>query len=462
MLFQEERCIMRKVFVAAFVFGFVAMTTLAQTNFQSSPLGPLGTANSRQAAGLGGTNSVNPNGTANVTPPPTSAHAPEPEMTGVHVGPISISGSMDVGVYWDSNPAYASGKYGSDVRSATALRFDPEITLAIKKLDWDATLRSWYTYDYFLDPSSGSFKDIIDQKNYGEDFSLNFYSPRGTHLNFTESYELEDRMDVVNVPSANGGVINASWQPRQNITVGGKVDTPVGEKTTINAGLNGTDLIYNNPALYDWRALNGSLGVARQITPKTDLCLNLTDSIQKGSGVSGMDELWCVSIGARSHNTTHITYKIDAGFMGYSFNNGEYTDSGLFYDASATWSINSRLTATLSGGAAIQPTESATNNYTLNQSIALGLSYVATRRLTTTFNAVYSHADYNGEPQRNPITDALATRDDDQVALYARADYRLQRHVGLFLSAEYTKNLSSIDFYDYDRFFVEAGVKVMF
>ena len=401
-------------------------------------------------------------GPAAIGSPLASPATGTPDTLGIHWGPLRVSGGLDVGIYHDSNPTYASGNgSGGAVRGDTAMRAEPSLDMFLKGNGWDSYLRGWYLYDWYLNPSSGAYKDTVSQQHYGETFGVNMESARGTRVSFTEFYEFQNRNDTVNEQDPSGNTYNGSWQDRQSLILGASINEPLGEKTGLSAGVNMNDLGYDSAALYDWASISGTLGLTRKLTSKTDAVLDLGYGVQQSEGTSGDSGLWSATMGIGSRATSTATYKVEVGLMGYRYNNGEYNAVSPTYNVSGAWTINRRLSASLNGTANYQPSEVDKNNYTLVQSLSGGLNYLATRRLTTTLGGVFRREDF-GRPFQSDPNQPAENRLDNQFSIYSRADYRLQRNTSVFVVADFSKNSSSINTLDYNRLFLEAGVSLRF
>lgn len=437
------------VMVAGVCALFAFENGMAQTNSDSAP--PVISETSSEST---------------ATPAPAVATAPAtttPENVGIHWGPLTILSGLDLALYYDSNPTYASGHGNGGtngnsnvVRSDTALRAEPSLAMILKGNGWDSYLRGWYIYDYILDPASGAYRDILSDQHYGETFGLNMQSARGTQVTLSEYYEFQNRIDQISQVGQGGATYNGSWQDRQTLDMAATIDEPLGEKTGISAGLSMNDLGYDNQYLYDWASINGTLGLRRQLTSKMDALVDLGYSVQQSENSNGDSDLWTATMGVGSKATPATSYKAELGLMGYRYNDGEYSAASWTYNLSGTWIINPRLSTTVNGTADFQPSEVDRNNYVKVQTLSDELTYLATRRLTTTLSCVYRREDY-GEPFLGE-----ANRIDNQFSIYARGDYRLQRHVTLFVIADFSKNSSTISYWDYDALFLEAGVNLRF
>jgi hypothetical protein len=380
------------------------------------------------------------------------AVAPESEV-GFRWGPLSVLPSVNLSLYRDFNPTYAKP---GDEKGATAFRAEPVLDLAFKGNGWGVSGRGWFSQDWYLG-TDAPYRNIIERQYYGENLGFFLESPRGSRVTITESYEFQNRDDYVSALSSGGTTYNASWQDRTTARLGVALDQPLGEKTVLRAGVNYSDLEYDSDALYGWQSLGGTLGFGRKLTGKTDVLLDGGYDRQTSDGAANSSSSYRITTGLGSRDTVKSSYRATVGMMGYDYDNGSAQATTWTYGLSGAWKFSERLSGTLSGSANYQPSEVDRNNYSTVNALGAGLVFDATRRVKTTFNVVYRREDY---ARADPVYGE--TRLDNQFSLYARASYQFYRYARLFINAEFTKNLSSIGDYDYNRLFLETGLNLRF
>jgi hypothetical protein len=201
------------------------------------------------------------------------------------------------------------------------------------------------------------------------------------------------------------------------------------------------------------------------LTSKTDLALDGSASLQTSEGNAADSTEYQALIGLASRATAKVNYKAQVGarFYDYGGGGGEQAASWT-YNLSGAWRATSRLAFTLAGSADYQPSELDQNNYSSVETLMAGMTYQATRRLTASLSGIYRLEEWQRQfagfdALGNPL---IADRLDNQVSLYGRLNYQLEKHVGLFVGADVTQNESSFTGADYDRLFLEAGVNIRF
>ncbi|MEI8242619.1 MAG: hypothetical protein WCI17_05075 [bacterium] len=374
--------------------------------------------------------------------------------TGLHFGPLRISPEVSFSYCHDFNPTYSA----SDAQAVDSVRMQPLLDLVLNGNGWDAFGRGWLTHDFYLGNLDPEYQNTVEKAHYGETLGFSLESPRGTRFSLTEAYEYQNRNNTVTaLTTTPPGSYNASWQDRYSFTLGSALDLRLGEKTGMSMGASYSDLWYDNPALFGWKSVGGTLGFSRKFTEKSDLLLSMGYDTQWSDGSEDQSHSYCVLVGVGSSPTAKSSYRAEIGAMGYDFNGGEDTAISWTYNLSGNWRLSQRLSANVSGTANFQPSETDQNNYTMVQSFAAGLTFEATRRLTTSLQAVYRREDY-------AKTDALSgdRRIDDQVSAYGRVNYRVWRYTSVFVGADVSKNVSAIDTWSYDRLFLETGVTFRF
>lgn len=383
-----------------------------------------------------------------------AAPAAPPDNTGLHWGPLRASPGVDISFFYDNNPTYSH----SDKINELAFRVEPVLDVFARGNEWDSYMRAWYIYDLPIEPAQGSTEnDIIKKAHWGETFGINKETPRGTILSLTEFYEFQNRENTVLVPPTGTQQSNASWQDRQSFIISAGLHQPLGERTGLNAGASYSDLWYDNPALYGWNSIAGTLGLSRQITPKSDLVFDFGADQQTSEGSRNDSSSYRAMVGFGSRPTAKSSYRAEVGAMFYDYNGGGATAANWTYNLSGAWAISRRLSATVNGSANFQPSELDPNNYTLVQTFAPGLSYQATPRLTTTLSAIYRREDY-----AETFASTGQRRLDNQFSIYGRASYRLQKYISMFVGLDVSKNFSTIGYAEYDRLFLEGGISLRF
>jgi hypothetical protein len=365
---------------------------------------------------------------------------------GVGCGPVRIHPSLSISVERDSNPNDAS----SHEKGATSINFTPALDAQIKGNNWDAILRGWYTYDWYLDQSSTE-KKVLERQYYGEEFGLNFQSPRGTKLSLDEYYEFQQRNSEVWL-SSGSGLYNAAWGDRQEFRLSAALNQPLGEKTGLNVGAGMTDYSFDIASLYGWTDYSASLGLSRQLSEKTDVVVDFGYDLQNSDNANSDSSSFNGMLGIQSRPSPKTSYKAEVGVMSYDYNNGEYNATSWKYNLSGNWIVIPQLlTASLSGSSSYQPSETDLNDFALVQTIQGGLSYQFTSRFSTDITGIYNREKYHAADYENNL-----------VSAYARLNYALTKYAKFFIGADYTKNISSSDSlpysYSYNREFVEAGV----
>ena len=370
---------------------------------------------------------------------------------GLHCGPLRISPELSLSYTHDTNPTYSE----KNAKASDTIRMQPLLDLILNGNGWSSYGRAWLTRDWQLGAQDSTYADTIEKQHYGETVGFNLETPRGTRFSLTEFYEYQNRNNYV-PGSSPSGIYNASWQDRYSFILGASADTRLGEKTGMSLGASYSDLWYDNPALYGWKDVGGTLGFSRKLTEKSDMLLDFGADNQWSEGSSGESRSYRALIGVGSRPTAKSSYRAEIGVMGYDYNSGSQTAVGWTYNLSGDWHLSQRLSANVSGSANFQPSETDQNNYTMVQSLAAGLTFEATRRITTTLSAIYRREDYaNADP-------GMGKRLDNQFSLYGRANYRLFRYTSLFVGADFSKNRSSINEWSYNRLFLEAGVNLRF
>ena len=199
------------------------------------------------------------------------------------------------------------------------------------------------------------------------------------------------------------------------------------------------------------------MGFRRQLTARTDLLLDFGTDAQWSDGSAGRSQSYRALVGLGTQPDAISTYRISAGFMGYDFNNGSNTAYAMTYSVSGNWRLSQRLSATLNGSANFQPSETSQNSYTIVDTLAGGLNYLVSSRLTTSAGVVLRHEAW---ANRDPLY--AQQRRDNELDIYTRANYQFHRYASVFVGADISGDASTLSPATYNRLFLEAGVKLRF
>ena len=398
-------------------------------------------------------------------PPPVTTASGADARTGFHYGALTITPELDLSVFYDSNPTYTGGSTGSNrsSRSVIGFKMQPMLDFVLNGGSWIANARAWMTHDYYPGNIDPTYRDTIEKNHYGESIGVNWTTPHDTHYSLTEFFEYQQRNDPVWAPSSGGtgggpgGTVNNSWGDRYSFAVGSAMDTRLSEKSSMNLGVSFPDVWYSNPALYGWQDLGGTLGFRRQLTARTDLLLDFGTDAQWSDGSAGRSQSYRALVGLGTQPDAISTYRISAGFMGYDFNNGSNTAYAMTYSVSGNWRLSQRLSATLNGSANFQPSETSQNSYTIVDTLAGGLNYLVSSRLTTSAGVVLRHEAW---ANRDPLY--AQQRRDNELDIYTRANYQFHRYASVFVGADISGDASTLSPATYNRLFLEAGVKLRF
>ncbi len=377
----------------------------------------------------------------------TAASELEPGA-GFLFGALRISPELTVGYNHDSNPTYA--RHGA--KAINTIQARPQVNFLLNGNGWDSFGSVWLTHDWLLGSVDPLYRDAVTQSHYGESLGVRWLSPRGSSISLTESYEYQNRNDIVGSVATN-----TSCQDRYSLNLGAQFSTPLGEHTGMNVGASYAELWYDNPLLYGWQDAGVSLGFTRKLSEKSDVLLSLGGDNQWSDGSEGESRSYRVLAGFGTRPSAKTACRAEVGVMGYSFNNGENTAASWTYSLSGNWRISQRLAANVSGTANFQPSETDNNNYTLVQLLSAGLTFEATSRLTTSLNAIARREAYGKE-------DIVSgeKRIDDQVGLVGRASYQLRRYTSVYVGADYSKNISSLEECSFNRMVLSSGVNIRF
>ncbi len=371
-----------------------------------------------------------------------SSHAQDTQ--GFKYNNLTVSPYVNLEYAYDSNVDRDKDEYDDSI-----LTVSPGVDLTYRGNDWGLTGNAWYGYDEYLD------YDDLSGDRYGE--SLKFYteSAKGWRLVLGESYLKSKQNDSI----IDGG--RGIWRDRELFELNGALSYQFSERTGVTlTGLH-SDLNYMNDSnqyapLYGWREEVVGLEIARKLTEKSNLLVNgeyqTYESNGAKNGVDSSSTGYSLMAGLGSRATERISYRALTGVSWFDYAEGDQL-TGWTYSLDADWLISKKLSASVSGSSYFQPSEDQMNQAMQVYTISAGLTYRPMRKLSTHYDLAYRRQD-----REYSDVDVGGGGSDDIYSARARADYQLMRHVTVYGSLEYEKELSDSTYLEFDRYLATLGL----
>ena len=417
---------------------------------------------------------------------------------GIWLGPVNLSPTLDIGVFYESNPDEVNENRKQLMEAAEEDRFDstrgyniqPGLNLLLPGNQWKLTGRAAYTFEDDDSDYSRSPKDWIESLAFdgktdgGTQWKLGQYAQQ-------LSYKQVDEF---------------SQDDRFGFGFNGMLGRQVTDKSGLSLGASYRLVDYEDAYLYDADYQQYTLGITHQLTERTDGILSLaygingadydevgSDREQDGGrrrlDVDIKDATYInASVGLGSRATEKLTYRALVGLTafddfeydypeareylerGQELDNEADTEYSFSYDMGLTWTPTERFTLSLSGNSAYESSEDVRNNSMLAYSLICNASYRFFTRVLLSGGIAYRYEDYLRNVDEDEVdlftgTDAEGqgqSRQDDLVNLYAGLTFGVTRYASLYVNGLYSVNDSTIDDFDYDRYRISAGVALQY
>ena len=418
---------------------------------------------------------------------------------GIWLGPVNLSPTLNIGVFYESNPDEVNENRKELMEAADENRYDategfniqPGLNLLLPGNQWKLSGRLVYTYE----------DDNTDYSRSPEDWR--------------ETLKFDGETDGGTSWALGQSAQQLSYQQydefSQDDRFGFGVDGMLGRQITDKSGLSvgaGYRLVdYEDDYLYDSDNQVYSLTFKHQLSEKTDGLLSLAYGIngadfdEVGSDIHpetgprrrlDVDikdaTSYTASLGLGSRATEKISYRALIGMTAYDdfeYDYGEAVDSldrgqeldndkdtrySVSYSLGLAWTPTDRFSLNLSGNSGYEPSEDVRNNSLLAYSLVGSASYRFFRRVMLSGGVAYRYEDYLRNVEEDEVdlftgTDAEGqgqSRQDDQVNLFAGLTFGLTRYASFYVNGLYTVTDSTIDDFDYDRYRISAGVALQY
>ena len=370
-----------------------------------------------------------------------SSHAQD--TRGIKYNNLTVSPYVNLEYAYDSNVDRDKEEYEDSI-----LTVNPGVDLTYTGNDWGLSGNAWYGYDKYME------YETLDESRYGE--SLKFYteSAKGWRLVLGESYVKSRENDSI----IDGG--RGIWRDRELFEVNGALSYQISERTGITLTGMHSDLRYLNDQnqyspLYGWSEEVVGLELSRKLTEKSNLLVEGSYQTYESDGAEGIDSSstgYSLMGGLGSRATERISYRALTGVSWFDYAEGDQL-TGWTYSLDADWLISKKWAASVAGSSYFQPSEEQANQAMQVYTLSTGLTYRPMRKLTTHYDVAFRR-----EENEYSYDDNGGGSTDDIFSARARADYQLMRHVSVYGSVEYEKQMSDNDVSEFDRYRGALGV----
>lgn len=370
---------------------------------------------------------------------------------------------------YDSNVGSRSGDKEGDIYWTV----NPSLSLDYQGDNWAALLRGFYNYHAYCNDHSGTSEG--NQHSFGEDLRLNWSNAASTgadagwSLVLMETFQQITQADDLETADTRG--YNSD---RQQLQFGVGLQRRFNEHwhADVNASYYMLDYINTSDQVpaYGWQ--RWTVGAEAGFAPSkwTDILVAgsyqgyASDNVHRSPEFVGRDidrnsQGYTLQAGLGSYATERITYRLLAGWSRFEYADGEMSDDGFTYTASANWRITDTFSTMFLASSYYQPSEYEYASASRVDALSWGFAKSLIRsKLRATLDLTYRH-----ETNEHSVDTGTEDYEIDHVTGRLGLHYTLCRYLELFAYGEYIRSWNDNGddmggFYDYDRWRVTLGL----
>jgi len=383
---------------------------------------------------------------------------------GIKIGQrMTLRPYVSMSVSYDSNVRSSHDHESEDVMWTIS----PGLGLVYNAENWSLLMSGYYSYRDYTKSENSDY----DEHSYGQDLRWNWANSMGAEKGWSlvlgESFQQISMADDMTLGDGRGYTADS-----RQFQASGAVQRRFNEHWhgDVNASYYWLDYendTRQNGALYGWD--RWMVGTEAGFAPSqwTDILLagsyqGYTQDNTTMTGISGDSQGWSIQGGIGSYMTDRISYRLLAGWSRFEYGDGEMTDDGFVYTASANWKIGQTWNTMFLASSYYQPSEQQTASSARVDALSWGLAKLMIRgKLRGTLDIRYRRDEnkFVGSSSADYTVDVLTGR--------LGFDYNLNRLLALFINGEFQESWndessSRNGAYDYDRWRVTAGFRLKY
>ena len=356
---------------------------------------------------------------------------------GIKLNGLTISPYVNLDLSYDSNIIFSRDETGDKI-----YRLNPGFDLRYQGNEWGMNASVWYAYSWYHE------YDVKDNHRWGERFNFYRESQKGWKLVFGQGYVESDQNDSRILTDGDG-----VWRNRRQLDATAALSYEFNERLSATLHAMFSDMWYGNDqdqyqALYGWSQWSVGGEIAHKLTKRSSLVLSASyQEFYTGENLLGNNSYkqsnlpfdntshgYSLMGGLTSRLTERVRYRALVGGSTYDYaGDTSYSPS---YMLDATWVMNDKWAATVAGAGYFQPSERSVYQQKTIYTFSAGMTYRPMRRMTLTLDGIYRGED-------NQTVESYSARGGadymrNQYTARFRINYRLQKYVSVYGSAEYT------------------------
>ena len=375
---------------------------------------------------------------------------------GIKLNGLTLLPYVNIEMAYDSNIIFDGTRKWDDL----FYRVNPGVNLNYQGNEWGLIGNLWYAHSWYQEYTKK------DYDRWGERLSIYRESVKGWKLVLSEGYTESDQNESWYYSDSGDGV----WRSRRQLDFSAALTYAFNERFSAGLNVMYSDIWYANRtdnlgALFGWEQWGIGGEISHRLTERTRVLVTAAYheyyTEAKDATFSRTSRNYSLMGGLMSELTERIRYRAVIGASLYEYG-GESTATPS-YTLDASWVISKKLAVTVAGAGYFQPNERTGNQQKTVHTLSGGMTYRPLNRLTLTLDGIYRGEDNQtiGATAGAPVKWNDYSR--NQYTIRARANYRLQKYVSVYGSAEYTlqeSNRSTKD--DWDRFLLTVGLSLRY
>lgn len=404
--------------------------------------------------------------------PARSSAGPSDGKGGFWLGRMNLSPTLDLGIFYDSNPdevnesrkramEAAEDVEGDRFDSAVGYNIQPGIILNMPGNRWSVSGRAYYIYE----------KDDSDYTRSPKDWMETLSIQGKTDGGF--DWRLDETVQQLKYAEYD----EFSQEDRFAVRFGGALAKQLTDKSKLGIGAAYSTVEYDDEDAYDNEYLDFSMNFSHQLTEKTEALAVAGYGINSSEEEDSDAHEYNLSAGLGSRATEKLSYRALIGvtlYEDFEYENAEgvkedaETEYSLSYDLGVSWRPTERISVNLTGGTSYEAAEDVRSNALLASTLVGSVDYRLFRRWLLSGGVAYRHEDYmrnvdrGGEDVFTGVDSGGESRTDQQINTYASLVFGVNRYASLFAHGLYSVTDSTIEDFEFDRYRISAGVALQY
>ena len=356
---------------------------------------------------------------------------------GIKLKGLTISPFVNLDWSHDSNIVFSHNETDDNI-----YRLNPGVDFNYRGNEWGMAGNVWYAYSWYHK------YDVKDNHRWGERLSLYRESQKGWKLVIGQGYTESDQNDSILLTDGDG-----VWRNRRQLDANVALTYIFNERLSATLFAMFSDMWYDNDldryqALYGWSQWSVGGEITHKLTERSSFVLSGSyQEFYTGENLIGNNSYkqsnlpfnntshgYSLMGGLTSRLTERIRYRALVGGSMYDYaGDTSYAPS---YTLDATWVMSAKWAATAAGAGYYQPSERSYYQQKTIYTLSGGVTYRPMKRMTLTLDGVFRGED--NQTVDSYAAYGIADYQRNQYTARFRINYRLQKYVSVYSSAEYT------------------------